>query len=104
MAAVVQKVGDKLFHHGSHGSRDNQQPSTHDRQDSGVDRAREEEKRALMQWEEQKRPLSPGQVHADPERKMVGHSSNVLRQEDFELVKTLGTGAHHAVSAGGSQC
>ncbi|KAF2733816.1 Pkinase-domain-containing protein [Polyplosphaeria fusca] len=92
MAAVVHKVSEKLFHHGSQGNREDHSASAHDRQDSGVERAREEEKRALMQWEEHKRPLSPGQVHSDPERKMVGHSSNVLRQEDFELVKTLGTG------------
>lgn len=28
----------------------------------------------------------------DPEQKLVGHSSRSLRLEDFELMKTLGTG------------
>lgn len=60
-----------------------------------MERAREEEKRTLAQWEEQKHPLNPDQVDQDPELKMVGHSSNVLRQDDFELIKTLGTGAHN---------
>lgn len=56
-----------------------------------MDPARDEEKRMLAQWEEVKRPLSPAQI-TDANQKMVGHSSRVLRQEDFELVKTLGTG------------
>lgn len=58
-----------------------------------MDRARDEEKHALAEWGEQQRPLEPGQIDQDPDRKMVGHSSNVLREEDFELIKTLGTGA-----------
>jgi protein kinase A len=96
MAAAVHK----LFHPHSHShsksereddSQNNHQPaSPHERQDSAMDRAREEEKRALAQWEDQKRPLSPSQIESH--RKTVGHSSQVLRQQDFELVKTLGTG------------
>jgi hypothetical protein len=97
MAAAVHK----LLHPHSHGrssSNSKSEPeqhstSPHERQDSAMDRAREDEKRSLAQWEEHKRPLSPDKVASDPERKMVGHSSQVLRQEDFELVKTLGTGA-----------
>ena len=98
MAAAVHK----LFHPHSHdrdSNRDDsknsdQSPaSPHNRQDSGLDKAREDEKRQLAQWEENKHPLSPGQIDSDPNSKVVGHSSSVLRQEDFELIKTLGTGS-----------
>jgi hypothetical protein len=58
-----------------------------------MERPREEEKRTLAQWEEQKHTLTPDEIDIDPEKKVVGHSSKVLRQEDFELIKTLGTGA-----------
>lgn len=64
----------------------------HDRSDSAMDRPREEEKQTLAQWEDHKRTLSPDEIDKDPEKKVVGHSSKVLREEDFELIKTLGTG------------
>lgn len=56
-------------------------------------RARDEEKNRLAAWEADKRPLEYDQILVDPSRKPVGHSSKVLRREDFEMVKTLGTGA-----------
>lgn len=64
----------------------------HDRNDSAMNGPREEEKHTLAQWEEQKRTLSPDEIDKDPQKKVVGHSSKVLREEDFDLVKTLGTG------------
>jgi protein kinase A len=91
MAAAAVK---NLLHH--HRSREQDAPgsqSTHERQDSAMDRARDEEKHNIALWENQKHPLEPGKIEQDPEQKMVGHSSNVLRQDDFELIKTLGTGA-----------
>ncbi|KAF2114142.1 kinase-like domain-containing protein [Lophiotrema nucula] len=89
MAAAVHKARE-LFHHGSHGDRKNSDgKKSLSKQES---RDLEEEKHQLMEYEEMKRPLSPSQIHEDHGRKMVGHSSHVLRQEDFELVKTLGTG------------
>jgi protein kinase A len=65
----------------------------HDRNDSAMERPREEEKRTLAQWEDNKHTLSPDEIDKDPNKKVVGHSSKVLREEDFELIKTLGTGA-----------
>lgn len=61
-----------------------------------MDRPREEEKQTLAQWEAEKHVLSPDEIAIDPNDKVVGHSSKVLREEDFELIKTLGTGAHAA--------
>ena len=46
----------------------------------------------LADWEAGKRPLEPAEIAVDPNRKMVGHSSKHLRCEDFQLLKTLGTG------------
>jgi len=81
----------KLLH--PHRSRDHGSHEGSERQDSAaVERTRDEEKHALAQWGEHTRTLEPGQIAVDPDKKTVGHSSNVLRQEDFELVKTLGTG------------
>lgn len=54
--------------------------------------AREDEKNKLAEWEAEKRPLSHAEITVDPQQKVVGHSSKYLRREDFELIKTLGTG------------
>lgn len=59
-----------------------------------MDRPRELEKQTLAQWEDRKQALTPDEIDKDPDKKVVGHSSKVLREEDFELVKTLGTGAY----------
>lgn len=62
------------------------------RKESAAAVAREEEKRHLAEWEAEKEPLEFDQITQDPSNKPVGHSSKVLRCQDFELVKTLGTG------------
>jgi protein kinase A len=36
--------------------------------------------------------LSPEEIEQDPRNKALGSSSRSLRVEDFELIKTLGTG------------
>lgn len=54
--------------------------------------AREEEKQKIAEWEANKRPLEPNEVAVAPNNKPVGHSSKYLRKEDFDLIKTLGTG------------
>ncbi|KAL1656165.1 cytochrome c oxidase subunit 1 [Didymella pomorum] len=93
MSTTVNRLLHPIEHHREkkEGAR---QPSVplHDRNDSAMDKPREEEKRTLAQWEAQRHTLSPDEIDKDPEQKTVGHSSKVLRQEDFELIKTLGTG------------
>ncbi|KAF2469303.1 Pkinase-domain-containing protein [Lindgomyces ingoldianus] len=97
MAAAVRNTVSSVLHH-HHSNREpspqaNQLPNSHDRQDSpAMERAREEEKHSLAHWEDHKRPLSPDQIANDGDQRTVGHSSQVLRQDDFELIKTLGTG------------
>lgn len=75
------------------GSRD-KEGRKEERNDSANSRAREEEKSRLVAWESQKEPLEYEQILVEPNSKPVGHSSKVLRREDFELIKTLGTGMH----------
>lgn len=72
----------------------------HSRKESRDDiRARENEKNRLAAWEANKRPLEYDQILVDPSQKPVGHSSKVLRREDFELIKTLGTGTSYILQS-----
>ena len=93
--ATVNRLLHPIEHHREkkEGARKPSGP-LHDRNDSAMDKPREEEKRTLARWEAQRHTLSPDEIDKDPAQKAVGHSSKVLRQEDFELIKTLGTGAH----------
>ena len=80
----------KLIPHSSHSHRKRdsnpQQLTKTPTQESAQDEKEHEfEKRQLAEWEDHKRPLSPSE-------KLVGHSAKHLRLEDFELLKTLGTG------------
>lgn len=59
---------------------------------------REQEKHHLAAWEQEKGPLEPDAVAQDPSKKRVGHSARYLRCDDFELIKTLGTGMRNACS------
>lgn len=77
--AVVQNIASR-FHRMSQSTADKDY------------NAREEEKQKLAEWEANKTPLEPSEIIVDPQKKPVGHSSKVLRKEDFELIKTLGTG------------
>ena len=79
--AVVQNIASR-FHRMSQSAADRENYA-----------AREEEKQRLVDWEADKRALEPSEIASiDPAKKPVGHSSKYLRKEDFELVKTLGTG------------
>jgi protein kinase A len=95
MATAMKSLLHPMQHHREkkEGGSGHASAPLHDRSDSAMDRPREEEKHTLMQWEDQKHPMSPEEIHKDPNKKVVGHSSKVLREEDFELIKTLGTGA-----------
>lgn len=61
----------------------------------GSEADREEEKSRIASMADEwysKGPMEVEQVAQDPQDKVVGHSSSTLRCEDFELLKTLGTG------------
>ncbi|WPH05045.1 Hypothetical protein R9X50_00794400 [Acrodontium crateriforme] len=78
--AVVQNLASR-FHRMSQSAADRENYA-----------AREEEKQRLADWEADKRTLEPSDIINDPQKKPVGHSSKVLRKDDFDLIKTLGTG------------
>jgi protein kinase A len=91
MAAAAVKNALHLHRSRDH---DKDDQSSHERQDSAMEQRRDDEKHTIAQWSEQKHPLEPSMIDGkDAGRKAVGHSSSVLRQDDFELIKTLGTGA-----------
>ena len=87
--AAMHHIMPKL-HIGSSRDKDGRKESRSEA--SANNRAREEEKNRLLAWEAQKQPLEYDQILVEPNSKPVGHSSKVLRREDFDLVKTLGTG------------
>jgi len=68
-----------------------------DEQDNHQDRraqdAVEHEKQFLVHWEDERRQLEPEEITEQSDWKILGHSSNYLRPDDFRLIKTLGTGS-----------
>lgn len=90
---VVQNIASRFHHRSSQSNGDaGDDPPRRSRSDRASNAAREEEKQKLTQWEAEKRPLEVSEIIIDPQKKPVGHSSKLLRREDFDLVKTLGTG------------
>ena len=53
----------------------------------------EQEKHFIAEFAEPHHPLPPEEVQQDPRNKELGKSSRGLSVEDFDLVRTLGTGA-----------
>jgi protein kinase A len=56
----------------------------------------EEEKQFVAHFQDNQlqHPLPPEEIEKDPKNKQLGRSSRGLRVTDFELVRTLGTGAY----------
>lgn len=65
------------------------------RSGSAAGERREEEKGFIAQFDKDPRPLSPRLIAEDPKNKKLGMSSKHLRLQDFELLKTLGTGTSY---------
>ncbi|KAK1818163.1 cytochrome c oxidase subunit 1 [Friedmanniomyces endolithicus] len=80
--AVVSRMLHRLSQ--SQGNRDKENNENREQRD--------QEKQQLADWEANKEPLEISEITKDPQKKVVGHSSKYLRKEDFDLVKTLGTG------------
>jgi hypothetical protein len=53
---------------------------------------RQREKDYITDFEHNPEPLSPHSIAENPNNKKLGHKSQQLRLEDFQLIKTLGTG------------
>lgn len=68
-------------HHDSSNSSSAPPPAAHD-----------QERKRISELHDKTQPMSPEDVHMDPENKHVGHSTRNLSLDDFELITTLGTG------------
>ena len=76
--------------HASYPDGDN----AHSNADSEMDaQTREREKHFVAQFSDQQHPLPPEEITQDSRNKELGGSSRGLSVHDFELVRTLGTGA-----------
>ena len=83
-------------HHGDRHRNDAEPPKTNDgpkQEEMGAEESKERESVAQSSAE----VLPPQKIAQDPEKKDMGQSSSVLRIQDFELVKTLGTGTAHSL-------
>ena len=78
--AILQNISSRVRH------------MSQSSEDKASYNAREEEKQKLVDWTAEKRTLEPSEISTSPSKKPVGQSSKHLRREDFDLVKTLGTG------------
>jgi protein kinase A len=88
MAAAV------LHHHSlSHESAQEMEQKKHE---MATPQLIEEEKQFIANFQENRleHPLPPEEIEKDPRNKQLGRSSRGLRVTDFELVRTLGTGAY----------
>lgn len=52
----------------------------------------QQEKRSIAEYYDNARPLPPDQIAQSPRNKELATSSRNIRIQDFELIKTLGTG------------
>ena len=84
MAAIIHKIQDHLPG-GTSSSDPMASPETI-----------EQEKEFIADFAEQQHPLPPEEVQQDPRNKELGRSSSGLSVDDFELVRTLGTGEYFA--------
>ena len=110
-AAMQRLIPHSLRHNDSNGEKGSKSRRDDDRMHVDSEqtiRQREDEKQFISHWEDEKRPLNPDEVNQNPEDKRLGHSSRALRVDDFDLVKTLGTGTacrntlrHGSLSASG---
>lgn len=53
----------------------------------------EQEKQFIADFAEEQHPLPPDEIQQNPRNRELGGSSRGLSVQDFELVRTLGTGA-----------
>lgn len=89
--AAMTNLIPNFFHH-NNGHSQNRQPIVA----SGDSRTDAEEHNAerndVVNWSQGNGTLSPEEVAKNPNEKCVGHSARHLGREDFEFIRTLGTG------------
>ena len=86
MAAAFKDLKARAHAHSIHGSKRNSKLAPINEE------LRDKEKRFILDHESHCRSAHPDQNDSDINRTQLGTSSKQLRVQDFELVKTLGTG------------
>lgn len=105
-AAAIHGLRDSIHHrlHKSEDERSKSKPDVlHNSNSQPAQRphhTHEEETQLIQSWEGQKHVLEPEEVCRAGEEKHMGTSSNTLSCDDFNLLKTLGTGALWETGAG----
>jgi protein kinase A len=94
----IKKMAAGLLHHHSHPSHHSPHhtsPSSSSSNSSSVspETVKQQEKQFITRFCEQPIVLPPDKIQQDPRNKELGGSSKALSVRDFELVRTLGTGA-----------
>ncbi|MCJ1393372.1 serine/threonine protein kinase, AGC [Xylographa bjoerkii] len=88
-AAAVQKI---IPRHLPGSSKRSSKPAEDVARAPRNDEEQEREKHFVAEMTTLVEPLPPEEIAADPKHKQLGGSSQQLRLDDFELIKTLGTG------------
>ena len=90
-AAAMAHLVPTFFHH-NNGDSQNREPNI----DSGSSRIEAEEhnveRNDVVNWSQGNGTLSPEEVARNPNEKCVGHSARHLGRDDFEFIRTIGTG------------
>jgi hypothetical protein len=70
----------------------NRKPSVQRRESRQESKQHDLERKQILHWEADKHPLKPEEIAKRGEEKHVGFSSHRMTVDDFDLLKTLGTG------------
>lgn len=92
-AALKNHFLPKVFRNNDHRNQnqDNSAQEAPNSADQDNTSSRGNERKFIVHWEEEGL-LEPNEIDIDPECKRLGLSSSSLRIENFNLIKTLGTG------------
>lgn len=96
---IIMRPAHAMLGSNDHGHDEHSGDEPQSRSPKGAEdrpqQAREQEERKERESVAQSNttePLAPKEIAQDPQRKDLGKSSGALRIQDFDLVKTLGTG------------
>ena len=88
----IKKMAAGLLH--NHGPSHQASPSSTSASSLVTPESVRQEKQFVAQFSDQQGVLPPDEIQQDPRNKELGGSSKGLTVRDFELVRTLGTGAY----------
>ena len=95
----IKKMAAGLLHHHHHNGPSHHASPTSSSPTSSIvtPETIRQEKQFVAQFSSEQSVLPPDEIQQDPRNKELGGSSKGLSVRDFELVRTLGTGAFRAI-------